>query len=89
MMAELVSLKKIKPKSRFPAEFKVGTVVKMKSGGAMMTITAQFKTEPFMVQCEWHDSGFYPQEKSFPLACLRLATEDEIAEAEVEAEVEE
>ena len=47
--------------------FKVGDVVKVKSGGPEMTIT---ELDDVNASCSWSDHGDF-RSSSFPLACLR------------------
>ncbi len=65
--------------SVFPEGFVMGASVKLRSGGAVMSVTQILSGEPPAVHCEWHSGDFYPHEKSYPVASLRLATEEEIA----------
>jgi uncharacterized protein YodC (DUF2158 family) len=55
--------------------FKVGEVVKLKSGGADMTVTGISTGEdrPPSFNCTWQDKDHRQQVGSFPAEALRLA----------------
>lgn len=91
-MVEAVPLKpKRAAKPKFPPGFVVGARVKLRSGGIPITVTDLLSGNPPAVHCEWMNSGFDPCEKSYPVAALRLAEDDEAedddrVEGEEEAE---
>ena len=66
-------------KSKFPPGFAPGATCKLKSGGALVSITDMLDGLPLAVQCAWVSADGYVQEHSFPISCLRLATETELS----------
>ena len=90
-MVDAVPLKPKRPaKPTFPNGFVVGATVKLRSGGVPITMTELLSGSPPAVHCEWQSSDFYPHEKSYPIAALRLLGEDESEEDDrVESESDE
>lgn len=51
-------------------QFNVGEVVKLKSGGAEMIISAFSPNKKFAI-CKWHDKNHSLQEDNYPLESLK------------------
>lgn len=77
----LTTLPPKKPEAKFPKGFVVGAIVSLKMGGVLMCVTELYEGDPLMAYCEWHADG-YPQEKSYPIAALRLARRKEYEEVD-------
>lgn len=83
MMADLkiISIDGSPPPNQGECLFPIGSVVALKSGGVVMSVTEEYAPfgawKPWVVKCSWHDDLGNPLEAIYPVNALQDGREEE------------